>query len=215
MASTETRATRTADASCVDLVDADGRKARRNRNKVRVADAFLDLVREGATHPSVADVAERSGVSHRSVFRYFADRDEMTRTSIERQHSRLDPILHRRIDPIQALADRVDQVIDHRLELFEEIAATARLTRSLARRQPMLQTELTATRSRLRVGLKRLFAAEFATMPPSIAADTLATLDVLLSFESVELLRHDQMLSHARSARVLRRATIALLGATE
>ena len=95
------------------------------------------------------------------------------------------------------------------------VSTEAPRARGVARRQPMLQTELTATRSRLRVGLKRLFAAEFATMPPSIAADTLAALDVLLSFESVELLRHDQMLSHARSARVLRRATIALLGATE
>jgi len=195
-------------------VPIDGRVARRDRNKVAVTDAYLDFIREGISHPSVAEVAQRSGVSHRSVFRYFADRDEMARTSIERQQARLAPIINRVVDPDQPLADRIDQVIRHRSDLFEAVAATARLTRTLAPAQPILQAELTTTRVRLRTNLKRVFARELEAMPAESAADVLATLDVLTSFESYELMRHDQALSKPRTARALRR-TMTLLLATD
>ena len=38
----------------------DGRRARRDRNREAVVDAYLDLVREGDMHPNVADVARVS-----------------------------------------------------------------------------------------------------------------------------------------------------------
>ena len=174
-------------------------------------DAFLDLVGEGDPHPSVAHVADRSGVSHRSVFRYFADRDEMARTSIVRGQERLGPLLRVRIDPDRPLGDRVGALISHRLELYEAVGSIARLSRSLAPRQPIIQAQLAATRAQSRAGLTRVFAAELAGMSSSQAADALAAIDVLLSFESVELLRNDQALSPPRVASVLRGTVLALL----
>lgn len=194
----------------IDLVD--GRSARRERNKIAVVDAYLDLIREGATQPAVADVAERSGVSHRSVFRYFADRDEMARTSIQRQHERVGPLFQQRVDEGLPLTDRVSELIELRMRLFDTIAPTARLSRALASTQPIIQDELTASRAFLRAAVKRLFAAEFATMSTEDAADTLAALDVLTSFEAFDLLRTDRGLTKPRTARVLRSALLTLLG---
>lgn len=190
----------------------DGRSARRERNKIAVVDAYLDLIREGVARPAVTDVAERSGVSHRSVFRYFSDRDEMARTSIQRQHERVGPLFQQRVDEALPLADRIGELIELRMRLFDTIAPSARLSRALASTQPIIQDELTASRAFLRAAVKRLFAAELAVMSTEDAADTLAAVDVLTSFEAFDLLRTDRGLSKPRTARVLRSTLIALLG---
>lgn len=190
----------------------DGRRARRERNKIAVVDAYLDLIREGVARPAVTDVAERSGVSHRSVFRYFSDRDEMARTSIQRQHERVGPLFQQRVDEALPLADRIGELIELRMRLFDTIAPSARLSRALASTQPIIQDELTASRAFLRAAVKRLFAAELAVMSTEDAADTLAAVDVLTSFEAFDLLRTDRGLSKPRTARVLRSTLIALLG---
>ncbi len=189
----------------------DGRHARRDRNKVAVVDAFLELIREGNPRPGVAEVAERSGVSHRSVFRYFADKDELARTSIERQQAVVVPLLTRPVDQTLALQDRVELIVKRRIELFEAIAPVARLSRSLAPMQPILQEELTKTRAFLRAQLKRLFASELAAMDKGQAASTMAILDVLCSFEVLDLLRTDQGLSTDRAGEAVRLALLAVL----
>ncbi|CAB4883170.1 unannotated protein [freshwater metagenome] len=194
-----------------DLETQDGRRARRDRNKIAVVDAYLELIREGNPRPSVADVAERSGVSHRSVFRYFADKDELARTSIERQEAAVIPMVAIEVDPDRALADRIDLLVQRRLALYDAIAPVARLTRSLAPLQPILQDELTRSRLFLRVQVKRLFAPELSAMSKTRAASTLAVLDVLCSFEVAELLRADQDLSIDRAADALRDAVTAIL----
>ena len=189
----------------------DGRSARRDRNKIAVVDAYLDLIREGVARPSVAEVAERSGVSNRSVFRYFADRDEMARTSIQRQQERVGALYHQRVDESFSLADRISGLIELRISLFETIAPTARLSRSLAATQPIIDAELASMRAHLRGAVKRLFAPELGNMSSDDAADALAVIDVLTSFESFDLLRSDRGLSKPRVGRALRAAITTLL----
>lgn len=191
----------------------DGRHARRDRNKYAVVDAFLELVRAGNPRPSVADVAERSGVSHRSVFRYFADKDELARTAIERQQAFARPLVALTVGPGAVLDERIERFVDRRLELFEALAPVARLSRSLVQLQPVIADELTANRQYLRAQVSHLFAPELQAMPPADAATTLALLDVICSFESVELLRFDQGLSRARTAAALDRAIRNMLAA--
>ncbi|HEY8057438.1 MAG TPA: hypothetical protein VID94_01740, partial [Acidimicrobiales bacterium] len=70
----------------------DGRRARREQNVDAVVDAMLDLLGEGRLTPGAAAVAERSGVSLRSVFRYFDDMDSLTERAIARQMERAAPL---------------------------------------------------------------------------------------------------------------------------
>ena len=60
----------------------DGRRASRERNRDAVVDALLDLYREGNLSPGADAVAERSGLSRRSLFRYFDDLDDLCRAAI-------------------------------------------------------------------------------------------------------------------------------------
>src|ERR1035438_5413311 len=67
----------------------DGRQLRRRRNRETVVDALLDLYRDGNLRPSTEEIAARSGLSPRSLFRYFDDVDDLTRTAIRHQEHRV------------------------------------------------------------------------------------------------------------------------------
>jgi AcrR family transcriptional regulator len=193
------------------ITNEDGRRARRDRNKYAVVDAFLDLVREGNPRPSVAEVAERSGVSHRSVFRYFEDKDDLARTAIERQQAFALPLIDLTVGPGAALEERIDRFIDRRLDLFENLAPVARLSRSLVHVQPIIAAELTVHRQYFRSQIRHLFERELGGLAPDERGQAVAAIDVLCSFESVDLMLGDQDLSRKRAAAVLRRSIRLLL----
>lgn len=189
----------------------DGRNVRRETNRIAVTDAYLDLVHEGNLFPSVAEVSQRSGVSHRSVFRYFTDRDSMARASIERQHERVRALTEREIDAGLPFDTRAEHIVEKRLDLYGAAWPTAQLCRVLSVTQPILLDELTGNRAQMRLELKRVFRSELGRLPAAEAREALALLDVLLSFESMDLLRRDQAFSRVRAARTLQRAVASIL----
>ena len=68
-------------------VPGDGRLARRDRNRIAVLDAAIELFAEGVLDPTPDDVATRAGISARSVYRYFeAERHRVPTTSSKRTH---------------------------------------------------------------------------------------------------------------------------------
>ena len=109
------------------------------------------------------------------------------------------------------LADRAKTLVTHRLALFEEIGPVARLSRALAPLQPIVSAEISRSRGFLRVQVNKLFAAELDAMEPSRAASIAAVLDVLCSFESIDLLRRDQGLSRNLAAEALVESITQLL----
>ena len=62
----------------------DGRRARRERGRLAVSDAVIDLVGEGNTDPTSEQVAERAGVSVASLFRYFETLEELRQETLRR-----------------------------------------------------------------------------------------------------------------------------------
>ena len=67
----------------------DGRRARRHRSRDLAVDALLDLLGEGVLRPTAQQVAERSGVSLRSIFRIFDDVESLNAAACARQLSRV------------------------------------------------------------------------------------------------------------------------------
>src|SRR5690242_15042648 len=55
----------------------DGRRLRAERGRAAVVAATLELVDGGNPVPTFADIAEVSGVSERTIFRYFPDREAL------------------------------------------------------------------------------------------------------------------------------------------
>ena len=189
----------------------DGRHKRRDRNKTAVLDAYLDLISEGNERPSVAEVSERSGVSHRSVFRYFADRDDLARSSIERHLDRIKPLLWIPFEEYEPLEQRIDRVIRSRLKLFANIAGVARLQRKLAISNDVVRELLTRNRALARMQLRWLFSPELDQMDSDRAIETLYVIDVICSFEAADLFTNDMRLNDDEVVRVARRALLVLL----
>ena len=109
--------------------EVDGRRARREQNRAAVLDALAGLYREGIYSPSTAQIAERAGLSSRSLFRYFDDVDDLNRAAIDQQLARARPLLQLGAEPDDPFATRVEQLVDARLRLYEAIAPAARAAR--------------------------------------------------------------------------------------
>ena len=68
----------------------DGRRARRERGRIAVSDAVIDLVVEGNADPTSEQVAKRAGVSVASLFRYFETLKELRQETLRRYFKRYD-----------------------------------------------------------------------------------------------------------------------------
>ena len=59
----------------IPLESSDGRHARRDRGKQAALEAAVQIFRDGGVIESMAQLAEKSGVSERTLFRYFTNQD--------------------------------------------------------------------------------------------------------------------------------------------
>lgn len=190
---------------------ADGRTARRDRNRDAVLDAVLDLFAEDSLAPGPAEVAERSGVSLRSVYRYFEDMDALVRAAMARHLVRVQPLFE--IDGLGEgpLDDRVRRLVAARLRLYDAVAPIARASIARANTNPIISERLEETRSLLREQVAAMFAPELGALGSAEAADALAAVDVLLELEAIEHLCRHRGLSGPGASRVMRRSVLALL----
>ena len=176
----------------------DGRRARRERNRLAVVDAMLALYAQGNLDPSSDEIAERAGLSPRSLFRYFDDLDDLVRVAISRQYDRMLPLARLDVSADGPLAGRVARLVRQRLALFDSIASVGVVTRVRAPFQPLIASQLAITRSYLRHQIEQIFRPELAARGKAGAVSAIAAIDVLTSFESVHLMLDDQGLTRAR-----------------
>ena len=152
-------------------VPADGRTARRDRNRDAVLDAVLDLFAEDALAPTAVQVAERSGVSLRSVYRYFEDTDELVRAAIERNLVRVRPLFDAR-RPGRGAARRPGRrrMVRSRLALYEQVGPLMRATLLHAGEHEILAERLATVRRLLREQVEAMFAPELSAAPRPVSA---------------------------------------------
>jgi AcrR family transcriptional regulator len=191
--------------------DSDGRRARRDLNRRAVVDALLDLYREGRYDPSSTDIAMRAGLSPRSLFRYFDDVDDLARAAITVAQDRARALLTVAATSTDPLERRIECLLEARANVWDTVGPAARVSRMRAPLQPVIAAELTQARAYLRKQLRELFAPELAALGPGRSPAALATIDVLCSFESYDLLRNDQRLSRPRAISALAAALRAVL----
>ncbi|MCU1352893.1 MAG: transcriptional regulator, TetR family, partial [Acidimicrobiales bacterium] len=138
---------------------ADGRRLRPERNRLAEVDAILQLLDEGHVDPAAALVAERAGVSVRSVFRYFEDLDSLAMAAVERQIERVGH-LYEPPDPDGSLTERVEALLVQRRRLFEAVAPVRRHALRRAHAQPAMRAGLEQSGDVLRHQIGVQFAAE-------------------------------------------------------
>jgi TetR/AcrR family transcriptional regulator of autoinduction and epiphytic fitness len=186
------------DQEAADLArgESDGRRLRRQRNRDAVVAALLDLYREGNLDPSAEEVAHRSGVSARSVFRYFDDVRDLARAALEQAMfdvAHLIPVVAAPTDPTDR---KIEALLDERQRLWEENAEVLMVVRLRAPFQPALAASMATSRQFFRQQVADLFAPELARVASregDAAADHLTTaVHMLCTFEAWRILRVDQ-----------------------
>lgn len=191
--------------------ETDGRRLRRALNREAVVDALLDLYAEGDLRPGTDVIAERAGISPRSLFRYFEDTDDLADEAVRRQLGRAIPLVALDVAPDAPFDDRVHALVDQRFRLFDAVGQAAHVTRLRAPFQPRLAETLADSRRFLRGQVRALFAPELAAMGDGRAERALAAADLVSTFESYQLLLTDQGLGHAEARSVMADALDALL----
>jgi len=194
------------------LPETDGRRQRRVHNRDAVVDALLDIYRDGNLRPSTDEIADRAGLSPRSIFRYFDDVDDLARSAVDRQLERTIPLLPIAASPGDPLADRVRALADQRFLIFEEAGQAAKVSRLRSPFQPLLAERTSRNRAFLRQQLIELFAPELHRMGGSRAADAASAADVMTSFESYHLLTEGRQFGAGRARSVMVEALTAILG---
>lgn len=189
----------------------DGRTARRDRNRELVLDAVIELFTEDQLAPNAADVAARSGVSLRSVYRYFEDLDELMRAAIARHAERVAPLYEVPDVGVGPIEHRITRLVSWRTRLYEAAAPTARAALQRAPANPLLREQMERVRATLRGQTEAMFAPELTTMTAAERRAALGAIDTLLQFESAEHLRVRLGYSLAQTNDILSRTLTALL----
>jgi TetR/AcrR family transcriptional regulator of autoinduction and epiphytic fitness len=184
----------------------DGRTARALRTRDTVVEALIALLEEGAVSPSVEEIALRAGVSERSIFGHFNDREGLFTAVAETMERRVRAAWGEAPPPSAPLAQRLDWFVDQRRRVYELIAPV---------RHAGLLIEPTSETSRAGIALMRSLKRREAwrLFSPELAGDHArgAAVAALASFSGWDALRRQQGLDADEAQAALRAGLDALL----
>src|ERR687895_1406601 len=142
----------------------DGRTVRAERTRQALVDALLSLLDEGHLTPTAAEIAERAGVSERSVFQHFPEREALFESVARQQYERVMPTLHP-VDASQPLEARIDQFTRQRARLYELIGGVRRAALLIEHESPAVAGWLTPPPPAKAAEGGRGFPPELGTKP--------------------------------------------------
>lgn len=171
-----------------DDADSDGRGLRRERNRAAIVTALLELCNEGIFDASAALIAERAGLSARSLFRYFDDIDDLYRTVCEEQFERVSALAQIHNFGKGSTREKVENLVDQRLRIFKASRNIGRVARTYQYRIPAIAKILHQGReASIDVAVRHL-ASEFDALDRVQRITALNCIDVFCSFEALDRL---------------------------
>jgi AcrR family transcriptional regulator len=189
----------------------DGRTLRRLNSYDRAVDALLDLIQTGNSSPTAQQIAEKSGISVRTVFRLTEDIESLHAAAVERQIQRTGH-LYVQIPATGSLGARIRALVDNRATVFEAIAPTRRVADRLAENSPQITEGLAFHHEILQMQVAELFEPELSRISRVRRPDALNAIDVAAGWETWDQLRRIQGLSITSSGRVVRMLIEGVLG---
>ena len=162
----------------------DGRTLRRTRNRTAVIAALLEIIREGNLHPGASEIADRAGVSHRSIFRYFDDLDDLVRTAIDYAFAEAGPLAGIPEIGEGPLPERIASLVDARLALYQHVDGTMQLARMRAPSIASIDEGIAQIAELFRTQIAEHFAVEFGATPEADRPLMVDGVLVLTSYDS-------------------------------
>ncbi len=197
--------------AAIETEKIDGRRARGLRTRDAIISALLDLVAAGDVAPTAQRIADRAGVSVRSVYQHFADVEGLYADAAERTYEWV-RATSKDIDGALPLAKRVDLFVESRTTTLEALLPFQRAVRLMEPHSERIRDARMAIEAWEKDRLAKVFAPELRAKAAGSRSAALAGIDVLTSAESWDRLRRHG-LSPRAARQVLRSGIIALLGA--
>ncbi|MCS3879789.1 AcrR family transcriptional regulator [Gordonia amarae] len=188
----------------------DGRLRRGIRTRSQIVDAHVALLRDGVLRPTAAQIAERAGVSTRTLWSSFGDMEGLLSATVA-YWADLDVQLRTPVDPHLPLEDRLVRFCSDRSRRLVSIAPAALAASVHEPLSPVLQADRARHLTRTRTELQEAFGGEIAS-----AADPEALLDALtitVSSEAWNLLHTRLNQAYDHCARVMEFTMRSLLTA--
>lgn len=188
---------------------ADGRLARSARTREAVIDALLELHLEGDLSPTTGRVAERAGVSLRTVYGHFDDLESLYAEAGQRA---MDRVRELAVAFTASWSDDPGRLpLDRRARLFAEARAVALewllpISRAAALREALSPQMLRNRERFVALGdseVRRLFAPELVLLEPPAAQRAVDALHVVAGGPAWDALRHDRRLDPPAAAALL------------
>jgi AcrR family transcriptional regulator len=193
-----------------DVEPTDGRAARSHRTRRAILDAMRALHAEGDLRPTVPRIAARAGVSLRTVWQQFADREALLIEAVRRDRE-IQRSLVSKIDPDQPLVARVDAFVTQRARVLEEMTPTWRAARVHHPFSDQLQRDRKRRNSGARAEVEQVFAPELSTLLPQQRERLVHALHAISLWSFWETLRTDLELSPLGAKEILTSTLTAAL----
>ena len=174
-------------------------------------DGLLALLYEGELQPTAERIAKRAGVSERSLFQHFADREALYQAVAVQQYERVAPTLEP-VDLGLPLGERIDAFVAQRARLLEEVTPVRRAALLLEPESEVVSSWLQSTRRQKAREVERVFRAELDALDQPRRSVVEGALVAASAWTFWESLRAHQRLSAERSRAAMRQAIAALLG---
>ena len=180
----------------------DGRTRRRLNSYKRAVDALLDLIEAGNEAPTAQQIAERSGISVRTVFRLTEDIESLHAAAVMRQIERT-AHLYVELPKTGTFESRLRTLVQNRADVFETIAPVRRVADRLAASSVRIAEGMELQMVMLRTQVAEVFERELKALPRHRRATALDAADVAAGWETWDQLRRGKGLSVTASGRVM------------
>jgi AcrR family transcriptional regulator len=196
----------------VATADTDGRTARARRTRAAIVDALIALLRDGEQNPSAVQIAERAGISKRSVFVHYDTLEDLYRDVAERSTELAIGLLWV-IDPALPLDDRVAAICEQRARVHEELGPLRRAAALRAASSPAAAESQRFARQASSDQVSRVFAAELDALDRTTRTRRVAAIVALLGGETWDLWRTAGAMTVTKARATLHDAVAVLLTA--
>src|ERR1700677_1557724 len=195
-----------------DGAPADGRAARSLRSRRAIVDAMRALHAEGDLRPTAPRVAERAGVSVRTVWQQFADMETLL-VEANRRDFEILKSLTERIDPGLPLGARVEVFTSQRARILEQMTPSWRAARIHEPFSTELSRSKAKTLAKAKTELETVFTPELGKLPGKKRQQLLDGLHAISIWSFWESLRTDLLLGPEQAEDLFRATFTGLLGA--
>jgi TetR/AcrR family transcriptional regulator, regulator of autoinduction and epiphytic fitness len=189
----------------------DGRTVRAQRTRQALLDALFSLLEDGELRPTAERIAERAGVSERSVFQHFPDREALYEAVGSRQFERV-LTGNVPVDPSRPLAERVETFVAQRCAILEQVTPVARAALLLEAESGVVAGWLETFRRAAAAEVGRVFGPELEQLERRERSVLLPALVSAATWPVWEGYRAHQGLGVERARAAMCRTLAALLG---